>query len=77
MIDNKDIVIKCPSCGYEYLPGEIYLPRHFLGQPKEIERTIEGKIDVEFGLPQDLTERFVCDKCLKPFCVKANLSFEA
>lgn len=69
MLIKKDIVIKCPYCNYEYLPGEIYLPKYFLGQPKDIERTIDGKIDIELGLPQDLSEHYICDKCNKPFTV--------
>lgn len=36
--------IKCPFCDTEYLPGEIYLPKHFLGQPIDIERDIAGNI---------------------------------
>lgn len=77
MLIKKDIVIKCPYCNYEYLPGEIYLPKYFLGQPKDIERTIDGKIDIELGLPQDLSEHYICDKCNKPFTVWATLSFES
>jgi uncharacterized OB-fold protein len=28
---NMIIAIECPKCGKEFLPGEIYLPKHFLG----------------------------------------------
>lgn len=76
MLYNKEVVIKCPYCGYEYLPGEIYLPKYFLGQPKEIERLVDGRIDVEFGIPQDNSEHYICDKCNKPFNVMAKISFE-
>lgn len=41
---NKDLVIKCPSCGCEYLPGEIYLPNVLIGQPKDVERDCMGTI---------------------------------
>jgi hypothetical protein len=37
-IDSTKIVIECPKCGKEFLPGEIYLPKHFLGQPDSILR---------------------------------------
>ena len=59
----KNNIIKCPNCGWEYLPGEIYLPKHFLGQPKEIERTIDGKILLHYGTDPDLNEIFRCEHC--------------
>ena len=30
-INTSKITIECPKCGREYLPGEICLPKHFLG----------------------------------------------
>lgn len=76
MNKNKDLTIKCPHCDYEYLPGEIYFPDQFLGQPKDIERTIDGKIAIYDGIEQNLTELYYCEKCNKPFKVKANINFE-
>lgn len=35
---TKYQVIRCPQCGAEYLPGEIYLPKYFLGQPKNVSK---------------------------------------
>ena len=32
MKDKKFIIVKCPKCGYEYLPAEIFT-RAFLGKP--------------------------------------------
>ena len=60
--EEESIVIKCPNCGVEYLPGEIYIPNNLVGQPKDIERTIDGKIDVYSGIPQNLTETFECEE---------------
>ena len=68
-------IIKCPSCDYEYLPGEIYLPEQFLGKPKNVERTIEGRIDTNYGTDMNLKEIYTCDKCGKAFKVSANVSF--
>lgn len=76
VINHKDTVIKCPYCNWEYLPGEIYLPKYFLGQPTDIFRLVDGKIDYEFGTPQDLTEHFICDKCNKPFTVSASITYK-
>lgn len=70
-----NLIIKCPNCEYEYLPGEIYLPEQFLGKPKNVERTIEGKIDVNYGTNMDLEETYTCDKCGKTFKVSANVNF--
>ena len=71
----KNNIIKCPNCGWEYLPGEIYLPKHFLGQPKEIERTIDGKILLHYGTDPDLNEIFRCEHCGKTFEIAAEMSF--
>lgn len=76
MKEQKPIVIKCPRCDCEYLPGEIYIPDRLVGQPKDIERTVEGKISLFDGQEQELEESFVCEKCGKPFKVVAHMSFE-
>ena len=31
--DKKIELIICPHCGTEYLPAEIYYPKHFFGNP--------------------------------------------
>lgn len=76
MRDKIDLTLKCPYCDYEYLPGEIYNPKYFLGQPLEIERTIEGNIDVYSGIQQNLKETYICDHCGKAFNVEAKIKFE-
>ena len=48
--------ITCPRCGAQYLPGEIYLPKAFLGQPKLIEKDFAGKILDYLGESMDLSE---------------------
>ena len=68
--------IKCPFCDTEYLPGEIYLPKHFLGQPIDIERDIAGNILWSDGVPQNLTESFICHHCNKKFKVEAEISYK-
>ena len=72
----KDNNIRCPYCDWEYLPGEIYLPNHFLGQPKDVTRTSDGKIDLYDGLEQSLEETFTCLNCNKNFKIKANITYE-
>ncbi|WP_300924694.1 hypothetical protein [uncultured Clostridium sp.] len=71
----NELKIKCPNCETEYLPGEIFLPRHFLGEPKDIEKDYTGKIVDYAGTEQNLTEEYICDKCSKKFYVKANITY--
>ena len=68
-------VIKCPKCEAEYLPGEIFYPKHFLGQPSDVERDALGKIIYANGAQQQLEESYVCDKCNTKFIVKANITY--
>jgi hypothetical protein len=66
--------IKCPYCGYEYVPSEIYYPGDLLGHPKNIYRDIDGKIE-KVDKKASLTETYTCDKCDKMFKVSANICF--
>ena len=68
-------IIRCPYCSAEYLPGEIFMPKYFLGQPKDIEKDFQGKILDYDGLKQDLTETYTCDKCMSNFRVTANITY--
>lgn len=72
---SKYQLIRCPYCGAEYLPGEIFLPKHFLGQPKDISKDFTGKILEYDGLPQSLSESYTCDKCMSSFTITANISY--
>lgn len=74
-MQNSNRVI-CPNCETEYLPGEVFLPKQFLGQPKEVERDITGKVIYNDGIDQDLEEDFVCVKCGKQFHIKASITYE-
>lgn len=68
--------IECPFCGAEYLPGEIFLPKHFLGQPKEVTRDYRGKIKSVSNLTnQDLEETYICDYCSTVFNIGADITF--
>ena len=72
-----DKYIVCPACGREYTPGEIYLPKHFLGQHKNIERDSRGRItDIYGGIFQDTSEIYTCDKCGITFSVKADITYK-
>lgn len=76
MQEKKSIVITCPTCGCEYLPGEIYLPKAFLGQPRDIDKKYDtGQVMNYSGDSMNLEEHFICEKCLTPFKVMAKVSF--
>jgi len=72
----NEVKIKCPCCETEYLPGEIFLPKYFLGQPTDIEKDYSGKILSYAGVEQNLNEEYICDKCGKKFIVKANINYD-
>ena len=71
-------VISCPKCNYQYLPGEIFDPKHFLGQPKNIIRNSVGEILGYEGILMDTTETFTCENCNHTFKVigKVNLTID-
>ena len=72
---DEKIVIKCPHCGREYLPCEIYYPDEFLGSAKNIIR--DGKTIIYFdGENMNLKETYICDECGKTFEVEARINFE-
>lgn len=75
METKKLNIIKCPVCEAEYLPGEIFYPNAFLGQPKDIEKDYLGKIIYSRDGEQNLVENFVCDKCNTKFTIEANVSY--
>lgn len=77
----KSTVIKCPHCGAEYLPGEIYMPGSLIGHPDEVVKDSLGKILYEdyFSADRapDMIEHFICDFCDKPFIIEATVTYRA
>lgn len=71
---HNELII-CPYCHYEYLPAEIFIPSALLGRPKDIIRDIDGQILEYEGVPQDLTETYICDKCNRVFGITMKMSF--
>ena len=79
-ITHKTPVIKCPHCGAEYLPGEVYMPNSLIGQPDEVVRDALGKIIYEdYETPArepDMIEHFSCEYCDKPFIIEATVTYK-
>lgn len=73
-------LIKCPHCGWEYLPGEIFYPVNTIGQPINIIRDTLGHIIYEEYKPRqepESNESFTCENCNRTFVVDIELSFKA
>lgn len=69
-------IISCPYCGAQYTAGEIFIPKYFLGVPKDIEREeVSKKIIQDFGTPMNTFEKYTCIYCNTPFTVKAWIKF--
>lgn len=79
-INHKSALIKCPHCGAEYLPGEVYMPGAIIGQPDEVVKDSLGRIIYEDYYTQDrepaLEEHFTCDYCDKPFIIEAVITYK-
>ena len=73
---KEEKIIKCPHCGREYLPCEIYLPDNFLGKAYRISHSEDGSIDFYDGANMELVETYTCDQCGKPFEVTADINFK-
>ena len=79
-ITHKSAIIKCPHCGAEYLPSEIYMPGATLGRPEDIVKDSFGRIlyeDYQEGKEPDMFEHFICDFCNKPFVVEATITYKS
>lgn len=75
MKPRKFEIIKCPKCGYEYLPCELFVPKYFFGKPTKINRDFEGQIFDYEGPSVDLNETYTCDKCNTTFKIVTRMLF--
>lgn len=76
---RKTNIIKCPHCGAQYLPGEIYHPVALVGQPDDVVKDSLGKILYEDYRPSqepDMIEHYICDYCDKPFVIEATVTYK-
>jgi len=70
-------IIECPHCGAQYLPGEIFLPKEFLGEPKNVDKDENGKILSYVGTNMNTVENYICDYCGTNFKVRATINMNA
>ena len=76
---RKSTNFKCPHCGAEYLPGEVYIPGALIGQPDDLVKDSLGRIlyeDYQEGREPDLIEHYICDYCSKPFIIEATVTYK-
>ena len=77
---GQKILIHCPHCKAQDLPGEIYIPGALIGQPVEIVKDSLGEIlyvdyHTESNLPNN-KESFTCEYCDKPFVLDALITYK-
>lgn len=73
-------IIKCPHCGQEYLPEELFAANSFLGKPQDIVKDSFGKIiysEYPEGEEPVTIETYICDKCENSFIVEATITYKA
>lgn len=72
-------VIKCPHCGFEYVPAEIFMPGDLVGTPDSIVRDALGKtiyVDyIEDEQPLSV-EEYTCDNCGHTFLVEPVVQYK-
>lgn len=68
-------IIKCPYCGAEYLPSEIFIPSDFMPKFEDLTKDEDGKIVAVYENPMNLVEEYTCDHCNHRFSIKAQVEF--
>jgi hypothetical protein len=66
---RNDHILSCPYCNKRYFPGEIFIPKNFLGTACFISE------ELYIGNDMELTETYTCDACNNIFKVSAEVSF--
>lgn len=83
MSEEKNVVktIRCPKCGYEYTPDEIFLPSELMGQSHRRTKDALGKVLYVDYLEDDdkpkFTEHFECENCGTAFVVEATVNYKS
>jgi len=76
MLRDEYTIIKCPVCGQEYLPSEIFYPNDFIGKPTEIIKDTSGRIEFYLGDDPSFDENFICDNCNTRLKIHASVHYK-
>lgn len=68
--------LRCPVCGQEYLPSEIFSSDAVFGKQYDITKDNEGNIKFYIGDDPDYSEEFVCDSCMSKLKINLKMSFD-
>jgi len=71
--------IRCPHCGHEFVPADIFYPGELIGRPDQVVRDALGKVIYQdYGEDEEpcQIERYVCDECGKPFVVEPVIMYK-
>ena len=71
-------IVKCPHCGWEYHPSEIFYPNAFFGKTDTLVKDALGKIlyvDFKEGDEPIFQESFECENCEKQFVINAVVTY--
>jgi len=77
---QQPVVIKCPHCGWEWTPGEIFYPDNVLGYPINVIRDPLGHIlyvEYKDDCEPLAEEEFWCEHCDRPFIATIELKCDA
>ena len=77
--NTKWPVIRCPHCGYEYTPADIFMPGELIGIPVDVVRDALGKIiyqDYEEDNAPATEAHYCCDNCNKSFVVEPVITYK-
>ena len=72
-------VIRCPHCGMEFVPAEIFMPGDLIGEPDNVIRDALGRIiyqEYDEGNEPAQVGHYVCDECGKPFTVEPIIMYK-
>lgn len=70
------VVVKCPICGQEYLPSEIFMPESVFGKQYDITKDESGCIKFYLGDDPDYEEIYVCDSCGSKLKINMKMTFD-
>lgn len=74
---QKDLItLRCPVCGEEYLPSEIFMPDAVFGKQYDITKNDRGDIMFYLGDDPDYNEEFICNSCNTKLEVTMKMSFD-